>query len=444
MVTLPKSVSYIINTLESAGFEAYAVGGAVRDSIMGIPQNDWDITTNALPDDVKAVFSKSKVIETGIKHGTVTVLIDGEPFEITTYRVESQYSDHRHPDFVDFSRNLKDDLLRRDFTMNAIAYSPSGVVDLFGGTEDIKNKVIRCVGNAEERFDEDALRILRAARFSSVLGFEIEEKTRLAMSEKKHFLRDISAERVFAETKKLLCGENVFSVLDGCRDIIFEIIPELRACDGFDQKNSHHVHDVYGHIIRSVEAVKNDVVLRLAMLLHDVAKPDCFFLGDDKMGHFYGHHKLSAESARVILRRLKCDNETLDDVVFLVENHMTELRPEKKLVKRRLGKMGERRLRMLVEVQKADTVGCGTGENMDKLFEYERLIDEVVAEGLCFSLKHLAVNGRDIIDEGIAEGAQIGKVLDFLLECVIEEKVENDREKLIEQAKVFVRKQNSR
>lgn len=440
MLTLPKNVSFIINSLENAGFEAYAVGGAVRDGIMGIAQNDWDVTTNALPDEVKAVFSKNKVIETGIKHGTVTVLIDGEPFEITTYRTESQYSDHRHPDFVDFSRNLKDDLLRRDFTMNAIAYSHSGFVDLFGGVEDIKNKTIRCVGNAEERFDEDALRIVRAARFSSVLGFEIEEKTRLAMSKKKAFLQDISVERVFAELKKLLCGENVFAVLNECRDIIFEIIPELSVCDGFDQKTPHHVHDVYGHIIRSVESVKSDVVLRLTMLLHDVAKPDCFFLGEDQKGHFYGHHKLSAEMARKILRRLKCDNETLDDVIFLIENHMTELRPEKKLVKRRLGKMGERRLRMLVEVQKADTVGCGTGENMDRLFEYEKLIDEVVAEGLCFSLKSLAVNGRDIIDEGIAEGAEIGKVLDFLLECVIEEKVENDKKKLIEQAKIFAKR----
>lgn len=438
-MTLPKKVVYIIGLLEGAGYEAYAVGGAVRDSIMGITANDWDITTSALPDELKAVFADFDVIETGIKHGTVTVLIDGEPFEITTYRVESQYSDHRHPDFVDFSRNLKDDLRRRDFTMNAIAYSPSGFIDPFGGQEDIKNRVIRCVGNADERFDEDALRILRAARFSSVLGFEIDGSTRTAMSKSKAFLRGISAERVFTELKKLLCGQNVFAVLDGCRDVVFEVIPELCACDGFDQRTPHHVHDVYGHIIRSVEAVRCDVTLRLAMLLHDVAKPECFFLGDDKKGHFYGHHKLSAEAARTILRRLKCDNDTLDDVVFLIENHMTELRPEKKLVKRRLGRMGERRLRMLVEVQKADTIGCGTGENMDKLFEYEKLIDEVVEEGLCFSLKSLAVNGRDIIDEGIAQGAQIGKVLDYLLECVIEEKVENSREKLIEQAKIFVR-----
>lgn len=438
-MTLPKKVVYIIGLLEDAGYEAYAVGGAVRDSIMGITANDWDITTSALPEEVKAVFADFDVIETGIKHGTVTVLIDGEPFEITTYRVESQYSDHRHPDFVDFSRNLKDDLRRRDFTMNAIAFSPSGFIDPFGGQEDIKNRIIRCVGNADERFDEDALRILRAARFSSVLGFEIDGSTRTAMSKSKAFLRGISAERVFTELKKLLCGQNVFAVLDGCRDVVFEVIPELCACDGFDQRTPHHVHDVYGHIIRSVEAVRCDVTLRLAMLLHDVAKPNCFFLGDDKKGHFYGHHKLSAEAARTILRRLKCDNDTLDDVVFLIENHMTELRPEKKLVKRRLGRMGERRLRMLVEVQKADTIGCGTGENMDKLFEYEKLIDEVVEEGLCFSLKSLAVNGRDIIDEGIAQGAQIGKVLDYLLECVIEEKVENSREKLIEQAKIFVR-----
>ena len=436
---LPKKVLFIISKLEEAGFSAYAVGGAVRDSIMGVPANDWDVTTSALPQEVEAVFSDFKVIETGIRHGTVSVLLDGELFEITTFRTESGYSDHRHPDRVDFSNDIKDDLSRRDFTVNAIAYSPSGYVDVFGGRSDIDARIIRCVGDPEVRFSEDALRILRAMRFSAVLGFEIESETKRAMLRCKKLLKNVSAERIFVELKKLLCGKNAFTVLDECRDIIFEIIPELCACDGFDQRTPHHVYDVYGHIIRSVEAVACDAVLRLTMLLHDVAKPECFFLGDDQKGHFYGHHKLSAEAARKILRRLKCDNETLDDVVFLVENHMTELRPEKKLVKRRLSKMGERRLRMLVEVQKADTVGCGTGENMDKLFEYERLIDEVVQEGLCFSLKSLAINGRDIIDEGIAEGTQIGKVLDHLLECVIEEKVENNREKLIEQARNFVK-----
>lgn len=434
---LPKNVSYIISALEGAGFSAYAVGGAVRDSIMGVPANDWDITTSALPQEVKAVFSHLPVIETGIKHGTVSVILGGEQFEVTTFRTESGYSDCRHPDFVSFSNNIEDDLSRRDFTMNAIAYSERGFVDAFGGMADIEAGIIRCVGDPETRFGEDALRILRAARFASVLGFEIEEKTKAAMISCRGLLRNVSAERIFVELKKLLCGKNVFSVLDECKEIIFEIIPELSACDGFDQRNFHHVHDVYGHIIRCVEAAECDTVLRLTMLLHDVAKPDCFFLGDDQLGHFYGHHKLSAEATRVILRRLKCDNETLDDVIFLVENHMTELRPEKKLVKRRLSKMGERRLRMLVKVQKADTIGCGTGENMDRLFEYERLIDEVVAEGLCFSLKHLAVNGRDIIDEGIAEGAQIGKVLEHLLECVIEEKVENDKSVLIEEARRF-------
>ncbi len=437
-MNLPQKVSYIISTLESAGFSAYAVGGAVRDSIMGTQANDWDITTSALPQEVKAVFSQLPVIETGIKHGTVSVILDGEQFEVTTFRTESGYSDHRHPDSVSFSNNIEDDLSRRDFTMNAIAYSEGGFVDAFGGMADIKAGIIRCVGDPETRFNEDALRILRAARFSSVLGFGIEEKTKSAMIKCKGLLKNVSAERIFVELKKLLCGKNVFAVLDECRDIVFEVIPELSACDGFDQKNFHHVYDVYGHITRCVEAVDCDVVLRLTMFLHDVAKPDCFFLGDDQMGHFYGHHKLSAEAARVILRRLKCDNETLDDVVFLIENHMTELRPEKKLVKRQLSKMGERRLRMLVEVQKADTIGCGTGENMDKLFEYERLIDEVVAEGLCFSLKHLAVNGRDIIDEGIAEGAQIGKVLEHLLECVIEEKAENETDALLKEARRFV------
>ena len=436
---LPEKVSYIISLLECAGFEAYAVGGAVRDSIMGLDANDWDITTSALPFEVQVLFSKFRVIETGIKHGTVSVVIGEEIFEITTFRTESGYSDHRHPDSVSFSTNIADDLARRDFTMNAIACSPDETVDVFAGVEDIEARVIRCVGDPQVRFSEDALRILRAMRFSATLGFEIEEKTRKAMSDCKGLLKNVSAERVFVELKKLLCGKNAFAVLDGCRDILFEIIPEFVACDGFDQRTPHHIYDIYEHIIRSVEAVKCDVTLRLAMLLHDVAKPDCFFLGDDQKGHFYGHHKPSAEVAKNILRRLKCDNETIDDVVFLVENHMTELRAEKKLVKRRLSNMGEKRLRMLVEVQKADTIACGTGENMDKLFEYERLIDEVVAEGVCFSLKSLAVNGSDIINEGVAEGVIIGRVLEHLLECVIEERIENEKSVLIEEARRFVR-----
>ena len=437
---LTKNVSYIISALENAGFSAFAVGGAVRDSIMGVVANDWDITTSALPEEVEAVFSDFRVIETGIRHGTVSVFIDGEQFEITTFRTESGYSDHRHPDSVSFSSNIEDDLSRRDFTINAIAYSPSGFVDVFGGRDDINAKIIRCVGDPETRFSEDALRILRAMRFSSTLGFEIEPETKKAMIKCKGLLKNVSAERVFVELKKLLCGKNVLAVLDGCKEILFEIVPELSACDGFDQKTPHHIYNVYEHIIRSVEAVKCDVVLRLAMLLHDVAKPDCFFLGDDQKGHFYGHHKLSAEASRKILRRLKCDNETVDDVVFLIENHMTELRAEKKLVKRRLSNMGEKRLRLLVEVQKADAIACGTGENMDKLFEYEKLIDEVVAEGLCFSLKSLAINGSDIINEKIAEGSMIGKVLEHLLENVIEEKVENEKEKLLAEAKSFVEK----
>ena len=435
---MPEKVSFIISALEKAGFSAFAVGGAVRDSIMAIPANDWDVTTSATPSEVEEVFADFKVIETGIKHGTVSVILDGEQFEITTFRTESGYSDHRHPDSVSFSNNIEDDLSRRDFTVNAIAYSSSGFVDVFGGMADIDARIIRCVGDPKTRFSEDALRILRAMRFSSTLGFEIEEDTRAALSDCKGLLKNVSAERVFVELKKLLCGKNVLAVLDGCRDVLFEIIPELKACDGFDQRTPHHIYDVYEHIIRSVEAVKCDAVLRLAMLLHDVAKPACFFLGEDQKGHFYGHHKLSAETARVILRRLKSDNETLADVVFLVENHMTELRAEKKLVKRRLSNMGERRLRMLIEVQKADTIACGTGENMDKLFEYERLVDEVIAEGLCFSLKSLTVNGSDIIGEGIAEGAMIGMVLEHLLETVIEERVKNEKSALIEEARRFV------
>lgn len=435
---LPENVAYILSVLRDAGYSAYAVGGAVRDNIMGLPAHDWDITTNALPIKVKELFSEFAVIDTGIKHGTVSVIIEKEPFEITTFRTESGYSDFRHPDSVSFSARVEDDLRRRDFTMNAIAFSQKeGFVDPFGGENDIKASLIRCVGNARERFCEDALRILRALRFSSVLGFEIEKETGIAAEDCRGLLKNISAERIFSELKKLLCGKNVENVLLKYKKIIFEIIPELSNCDGFDQKNPHHIYNVYEHIVKSVAVAPNELAVRLALLLHDIAKPQCFFTDENGVGHFYGHDKKSAETARKILRRLKCDNTTLDDVVFLIENHMTELRPETRLVKRRLSRFGERRLRMLVQVQRADTHACGTGAQLDRFDSYTAKIDEIVKEGQCFSLKHLAVNGNDIIQNGIATGADIGRVLQYLLELVIEEKAENEKSALLREAKMF-------
>lgn len=434
MITIPKEVINALNLLEKAGFEAYMTGGCVRDYVMGAVPKDYDITTSALPEETKGVFSEYTVIETGIKHGTVTVLIDGTPLEITTYRTEGEYLDNRHPSSVSFTRSLREDAARRDFTMNAMAWDKSGQIrDFFGGCADIDAGLIRCVGNADERFQEDALRIMRALRFSSVLGFKIEESTMEAAKKYKSLLLNISAERVREELIKLLCGKDAIRVITECTDILGEVVPELLEMKGFEQKNIHHIYDVLEHSAAAVEHVPAEPVLRLAALFHDVGKPDTFFLDDDGVGHFYGHAAVSEEKTRNILNRLKFDNKTKDDILALVKYHDVIIELTEKSVKRMLNKIGPELYFKLILLKRADNMAQNPAYRDRQKYcdELERIGREVIESESCFSLKDLAVKGNDIMALGIPAGKQVGEMLNLLLDAVIAGDVANDKEDLI-------------
>lgn len=423
-----------IDLLNSNGFEAFLIGGSVRDYIMGLPIGDIDITTNATPQQVKEVFKDFRVIETGIKHGTVTVLIDGEPLEITTYRSEGTYSDNRHPDNVTFSQSLSDDVTRRDFTMNAIAFDFStGFCDLVGGMEDIKNQTIRCIGDAETRFREDALRILRALRFSSVLSFNINENTKDAIHKCKDLLKNISAERIREEFTKLICGKNAYNVLSEFSDVITVFIPEIKSCIGFEQKNRHHCYDVYTHILKSVEISKPDTAIRLALFFHDIAKPIVAHFDEKGEQHYYGHPKKSAELTEKIMTRLRFDNETKNRVVTLVLLHDSPIMvnndtyPDKKRLKKIMSKIGKEQIFDLIHVKY-----CDNSAQKPEYFRGEdfykttfSIIDEIISQQECFSIKDLKIDGNDLISMGF-KGREIGKILEKVLECVINESIKND------------------
>ena len=424
--------------LESAGFEAYAVGGCVRDSLLGKVPTDYDVTSSAAPDEMKTVFKNEHVIETGIKHGTLTVLINKNPIEITTFRVDKEYLDNRHPSKVEFTHSLKEDLARRDFTVNALAYSEkTGIIDLFGGAFDLEKGIIRCVGDPEKRFDEDALRIMRGLRFASVLGFEIEEKTSAAIKEKRKLLKNVSAERLSSELIKLLCGKNAAKILLEYSDILSVFIPELSALKGFEQHHFRHDKDVLGHTAAVIDNIPPKPVLRLAAFFHDIAKPDSFSIDESKTGHFYGHAPLGAEKAEAILSRLRFDNETKKAVCELVRHHEDRFEPPAKAIKRVLGKIGPSLYDDLLTLMYADDLGKKPEYQNPKSFydEYRLIAKKIVEEGECFSLKKLAVGGSDLISLGISPGPEMGRILNVLLEKVINGELSNEKEKLIEEIK---------
>lgn len=433
---IPDEAKYIIDTLTMSGYEAYCVGGCVRDLLMGTAANDCDITTNATADEIKKVFRNERIIETGIKHGTVTVILNSLPFEITTYRIESTYSDNRHPDEVTFTRNLSEDLSRRDFTVNSIAYNEKdGFIDLFEGRKDIENKIIRCVGSPEKRFKEDSLRILRGLRFASTLGFTVEEETKKAMLECRHLIKNISAERIFTELSKMLCGKNIKSILTEFAPVLGEIIPEINKMNGFCQHNFHHIYDVLTHTAVVVENTPPLLHLRLSALFHDSAKPFCFSLDENGVGHFYSHASKSAEIAEKRLCELRCDNKTKEAVIRLIKLHDTPIEESERIIKRRLASMGRELFADLIALKRADTAGLAP-EFSERNYHFDRLealADEILQKEECFSLKHLAVNGRDMIELGL-KGREIGEILDILLEAVIDGQTENERVILIEYA----------
>ena len=423
--------------LKKSGYSAFLVGGSVRDRLMGRPVHDIDIATNALPQETARVFEKHAVIPTGLAHGTVTVLIENTPVEITTFRTESAYSDNRHPDFVSFSKNLSDDLSRRDFTMNAIAEDENGALfDPFGGKEDIEKRLIRCVGNAETRFKEDALRILRALRFSAVLSFSIEEETSRAIRSCKKLLNKLSPERIASELSLLLCSDGAADVLLRYPEVFAEIIPCLKAMQGFDQHNEHHCFDVWEHTVNVVRNVRPALHLRLAALFHDCAKPLVFSLDENGTGHFYSHAPRGAAIAEKELKRLRFDNETTQKVVKLVKIHDSPIECDEVTVKKKLNRLGEETFFDLIRLQRADNLAQSEKfrfrqKNFDCL---EKTAEKILEQNDCFSLKKLAVNGNDMLSLGLC-GKEIGAMLDFLVEQVIEGKTANEKPLLLEAAK---------
>ena len=438
MINIPNEAKKALEMLNSAGFDAYVVGGIVRNSLMGLDVSDIDITTNAMPQQTAQVFSGYHIIETGLKHGTVTIMIDGVPVEITTYRTEKGYSDGRHPDKVEFTASLKEDCARRDFTINALCYNPAvGLVDFYGGVQDIENRLIRCVGDAQERFREDGLRIMRRLRFASVLGFEIEPQTKQAVSDCRYLLKNISAERIYVELSKLLCGKNVKQIIMEYTDVLALIMPEIMPLKGFDQKNHHHIYDALEHTAVAVENCPPVPQLRLAALLHDFGKPATFTIDEKGVGHFYGHGEVSFELSKKILKRLKVSNEDYTLISRLVKYHDTLIEPNEKAVRRALNRHGEKFVKMLLALKRADNKGQNT-KDFDRTEEYNKLAavtDSVIAQRQCFSLKDLAVNGNDLTEAGIPPSPLTGKILNMLLEMVIDGQIANKKDILMSKAK---------
>lgn len=436
---MPKNVDTAINLLQSAGFEAYAVGGCVRDSLLGKTPNDWDITTSAKPEDMKSVFINFHCIDTGIKHGTVTVVIDGEPLEITTFRLDGEYEDNRHPKSVTFTSNLGADLGRRDFTVNAMAYSKkTGTVDLFGGENDLKNKIIRCVGDPDRRFNEDALRILRALRFASALDFEIEEKTAQSLLKNRALLGNISEERISKELLKLVCGKGAKRILTDFAPVLFEILPELQPMYKNSHDNPHHCYDIYEHTLIAVESIDPEPTLRFAMLLHDCGKPAVKKFDENGVAHFYGHQRISAEISAQILARLKVSNKFRDEILFLVSNHdRWELYENTEKMPRYLSKFGLDGVLKLLKVMRADVLAQSPEYRyrLDQIADAEEIAKNLAAQKPCLSLSELQINGRTLMDIGIPQGRKLGAVLAQLLDEVIDGVTKNTQEALTTRAR---------
>ena len=433
-ILLPEKVNMIIHTIQAAGFEAYAVGGCVRDSILGRVPDDWDITTSAKPEDIKKLFKRT--IDTGIEHGTVTVMLEAEGFEVTTYRIDGEYEDSRHPKEVTFTSNLREDLRRRDFTINAMAYNDEvGLVDIFEGISDIEKKIIRCVGDAKERFTEDALRMMRAVRFSAQLGYSIDEGTKEAIKELAPTLQKISAERVQVELVKLVTSNNPdYLKIAYETGITAIVLPEFDLCMETEQKNPHHMYSVGEHTLWSMKYVERDKVLRLAMLFHDMGKPEAITTDDKGIHHFHGHNELSSQITREVLRRLRFDNDTIHKVERLVYFHDYRPALTDKSVRRFVAKIGKDLFPLYILVQTADVKAQSDYKKEEKLHNIETVNNiflGILEREECLCLKDLAVTGKDLIDLGIKPGKEIGEILNHLLEMVLENPVLNEKEILL-------------
>ena len=435
---IPEHVQAVLSALESAGHEAWCVGGCVRDTLLdggrlpGRTPEDWDVASSALPEQAMAVFG-SRARPTGLRHGTVSVKTEHGTVEVTTYRIDGAYHDHRRPDAVTFTASLEEDLRRRDFTVNAMALNLRGELrDPFGGRADLRRRLLRCVGDPDRRFQEDALRILRGLRFSAVLGLNIEEETAASIRQNRELLREIAAERIQTEFFKLLSGPGAAEVLRKYPEVFGVFWPELLPMVGFDQRNRHHCHDVWEHTLHALDAVPGDLVLRCTMLLHDVGKPACFTVDEAGVGHFYGHPAISRRMADEMLRRLKCGTALRETIVRLVEWHDKDIPRTDKSIRRALRVLGEEDLRRLILVKRADNMGQAPAyrDRQKELDKAEDILNRLLAEDACFSLKQLAVNGRDLLALGL-RGPAVGTALEALLAGVMDGALSNDRETLL-------------
>ncbi len=442
-MNIPQGPDEILNRLTAAGFQAYAVGGCVRDSLLGTVPGDWDICTSALPEETEACFSDLRVVETGLKHGTVTVIFQGVPYEITTFRSDGNYLDHRRPQQVNFVRTLKEDLLRRDFTINAMAVGlDEEIQDPFGGRRDLTDGIIRCVGDPDTRFTEDALRILRGLRFASRLGFSIAPETAAAMERNKNLLSYVSGERIYKELTGILIGTYAQSVLEQYGGVLAAVLPEIQPSMGFLQRNPFHNRDVWQHTLEALGKSRPDPIVRWALLLHDLGKPDCFTLDDRGIGHFYGHPQRSMELAEQILDRFHGDKKTRDTICLLVRDHDREAPATIKNARRWIARYGRDNVRLLLEVKRCDCLAHvdtpKTRARYNNLMEMTRLIRECLETERCFSVRDLPVKGGDVMALGVPAGPQVGRILEGLLDDVLDGACPPEREALLERLKQLI------
>ena len=442
---LPLDVSQCIEALEGASFATYAVGGCVRDHLLGLIPQDFDLCTAATPDQIQRVFFNRQLVLAGLKHGTVGVVTPSGVVEITTFRAEGGYTDCRHPGWVRFVPNIEEDLARRDFTINAMAWSPTrGLCDPFGGAADLKNRILRAVGDPTVRFQEDSLRILRGARFATKYHLQPDSATEQAMFDQAHLMDGLARERVFDELCKLLILVDAQDLLHWA-PIITQAIPELKPTLGLDQHSPHHAYDLYTHISHVTAATAPDLILRWAALLHDVGKPSTFTLDEAGRGHFFGHAKSGAATADAVLHRLKAPTALREQVVRLVELHMNPLEPERKLLRRWLSRLGSDTLHRLLALQEADMGSKGTGKSAknNRFTEIRHIVEEIQAENACLSIKDLAVNGSDLIALGFVPGKALGQCLQTLLEQVLDEQLPNDRTALLAAANIHLQEEHT-
>jgi tRNA nucleotidyltransferase (CCA-adding enzyme) len=437
-ICLPSDVKYILNMIENSGHSAYVVGGCVRDSLLGKPISDWDIATSASPDETLVAFSKHPTIDIGRQHGTIVVVINERSYDITTFRKDSNYINNRHPGKVEFISCIDDDLKRRDFTINAIAYNETcGLYDQHDGVGDLKNKIIRCIGSADERFREDALRILRAARFASTCSFKIEAETARAMRENKHLLKNISRERIASELNKSLLGDDIYDVFTEHFCIISEILPELIPLYNYSQNHMRCDYDTLAHTLKAIEFAPKDCTIRLALLLHDIARPQCD-IEHETTGHIQRFGERSSVMARSILSNLKYAKDITDAVVQLIYYHDADLIASPKSIKRWLNKIDIESFYRLLEVKRAVVMAQSQedkSKSLSEVAEVRILLDKILQNEECYAVRDLKISGTDLIEIGIPKGRRIGETLNKLVELVINNELENDYESLIKYVK---------